>query len=126
MLASQKRIGLIQILCLIVITITPTAFGQTVVSFPGKTLSAELTPGAVLGVMEKVADWQLANPSAHKPDEWTVGALYTGMMALGGISGDPKYLEAMVRMGESNQWKLGPRQYDADDHCVGQTYAELY
>ena len=29
-------------------------------------------------------------------------------------------------MGETNDWKPGPRLYDADDHCVGQTYAELY
>jgi rhamnogalacturonyl hydrolase YesR len=29
-------------------------------------------------------------------------------------------------MGEANAWKLGPRRYHADDHAVGQTYAELY
>ena len=32
----------------------------------------------------------------------------------------------MVHMGETNQWKLGPRKYHADDHVVGQTYAELF
>jgi unsaturated rhamnogalacturonyl hydrolase len=89
--------------------------------------SASTSPAAILKTMEHVADWQLANPStARKPDDWTQAALYTGMMALGGISGDPKYLDAMVRMAETNQWQLGRRVYDADDHCVGQTYAELY
>ena len=29
-------------------------------------------------------------------------------------------------MGEANEWKLGKRIYHADDHAVGQTYAELY
>ena len=48
------------------------------------------------------------------------------MMALAGISGDAKYRDAMLAMGETNGWQPGPLFYDADDHCVGQTYAELY
>ena len=42
------------------------------------------------------ADWQLANPSRHKPTDWTQGAGDTGIMALAGISADPKYRDAMV------------------------------
>ncbi|MBC8128237.1 MAG: DUF4861 family protein [Gloeobacteraceae cyanobacterium ES-bin-144] len=76
--------------------------------------------------MERVADWQLANPSKHDPTDWTQGAGYTGIMALAGISGDRKYLDAMLEMGRSNRWFLGPIPYHADDHVVGQTYAELY
>lgn len=76
--------------------------------------------------MEKVADWQLANPSKHKATDWTQGAGYAGIMALVALSEDSKYLDAMVAMGEGNQWQLGPKPYFADDHCVGQTYAELY
>ena len=91
-----------------------------------KPISAELTTAEILNAMEQAGDWQLANPSPHKTTDWTQGALYTGMMALGGISGDAKYLEAMLHMGATNEWKLGPRRYDADDHCVGQAYAELY
>ncbi len=83
-------------------------------------------PGEVLAVMKRVADWQLANPSKHKPTDWTQGAGYTGMMAFSGISGNGRYLDAMVAMGEGNGWELGPKKYFADDHCVGQTYAELY
>jgi rhamnogalacturonyl hydrolase YesR len=48
------------------------------------------------------------------------------MMALAGISGDGKYREAMLAAGRASGWKTGPRLFDADDHCVGQTYAELY
>jgi rhamnogalacturonyl hydrolase YesR len=92
----------------------------------GATLSSDLAPAAVLTAMERVADWQLANPSRHAATDWTVGALDAGMMALGGISTDPKYVEAMVKMGEANQWQLGPRRFHADDQCVGQTYAELW
>jgi rhamnogalacturonyl hydrolase YesR len=76
--------------------------------------------------MQRVADWQLAHPSAHKTTDWTQGAGDAGMMALAGISGDAKYRDAMFALGETNDWKPGPRFYDADDHCVGQTWAELY
>jgi len=48
------------------------------------------------------------------------------MMALAGISGDPKYRDALLAMGEANGWKPGPRVYHGDDLAVGQAYAGLY
>jgi unsaturated rhamnogalacturonyl hydrolase len=92
---------------------------------PPPPLPADLTPSTVLATMERVADWQLAHPSPHPATDWTQGAFYAGVMALAGVSHSPRYVDAMVRMGEANEWKLGPRPYDADDQCVGQTYAEL-
>jgi unsaturated rhamnogalacturonyl hydrolase len=83
-------------------------------------------PGDVLAAMERVADWQLANPSRHRPTEWTQGAGYTGIMALSQISASSRFETAMLKMGETNEWKLGRRRYHADDHVVGQTYVELY
>lgn len=98
--------------------------------FAGRAALAEdapvIRPAKVLSVMERVADWQLANPSRHARTDWTQGAGYTGFMALAGLSTNTAYLNAMVAMGETNGWKLGPNQYDADDHCVGQTYCELF
>jgi rhamnogalacturonyl hydrolase YesR len=88
--------------------------------------SPDATPGSVLRVMEHVADWQLANPSTHPLTDWTQGAGDAGFMALAGLSADPKYLDAMRAVGSGTQWQPGPRIYHADDHCVGQTYAELY
>ena len=88
--------------------------------------SSDITPQSILNIMQWVADWQLAHPSQHTPTDWTQAAGDAGMMALAGISGDPKYREAMYAMGASNHWELGPRKYMADDHCIGQTYAELY
>lgn len=81
---------------------------------------------AILNVMQRVADWQLAHPGKFKPTGWEQAAGDAGMMALAGISGNPKYRDAMLAMGESNHWQLGGRLYMADDHCIGQTYAELY
>jgi len=87
---------------------------------------ADIAPRAVLTTMQQVADWQLDHPSAHRADDWTQGVGDTGMMALAGISGERKYRDAMLAMGDKNEWKLGPNHYHADDHIVGQTYAELY
>jgi rhamnogalacturonyl hydrolase YesR len=84
------------------------------------------SPQAVLHSMERVADWQLDHPSHHATTDWTQGVGDTGFMALAGISGHRKYRDAMQQMGEGNGWKLGPKRYHADDHIVGQTYAELY
>ena len=89
-------------------------------------LPPECKPDAVLSVMERVADWQLANPGNHRYYEWHQGALYAGMMALDGVSKSPRFRETMRMIGETNQWQLGPRVYHADDHCVGQMYAEQW
>ena len=92
-------------------------------------VSSQMTPQAVLGVMQRVADWQLAHPSvtASRPATgWVQAAGDAGMMALAGISGDARYRDAVFALGETNNWKLGARLYDADDHCIGQIWAELY
>ena len=47
------------------------------------------TPADVLAAMERVADWQLANPASPDPTDWTQAAGYAGMMALAGISEQP-------------------------------------
>jgi rhamnogalacturonyl hydrolase YesR len=89
-------------------------------------LSSEIKPFAILTAMQRVADWQLAHPAKERPNGWVQAAGYAGMMALAGISGDTKYRDAMLAMGETNGWQPGARMYHADDQCVGQTYAELY
>ncbi|MEI9865766.1 MAG: glycoside hydrolase family 88 protein [Limisphaerales bacterium] len=91
-----------------------------------ETNSSAITPSTVLNVMQRVADWQLANPSKYPATDWMQGAGDAGFMALAGISGDVKYRDAMFAMGETNHWQLGPRKFHADDHAVGQTYTELY
>lgn len=88
--------------------------------------TAALSATETLTLMRRVADWQLANPSKHKPTDWTQAAFYASMMALADMVNDPKYVEAMVRMGETNAWRLGARKFHGDDHCVGQTYCELF
>jgi unsaturated rhamnogalacturonyl hydrolase len=89
-----------------------------------------LQPEAIRTAMKRVADWQLVNPSAssnrYTEDCWTWAALYTGMMAWGRLADDSKYHTAMMAMGKRFEWKPAKRIYHADDHCVSQTYLELY
>jgi rhamnogalacturonyl hydrolase YesR len=89
-------------------------------------ISGDIAPQAILATMKAVADWQLAQPPRRLTDDWTVGALYTGIMALSQVSDDPKYHDAMMALGQKQEWKPAKRVYDADDHCVCQTYLELY
>ena len=90
-------------------------------------LSSEINQKTVLATMKRVADWQLANPSAHPATDWTQGAYYAGMMALASISDHPKYHDAMMAMAEQNHWKPSTNLvYHADNYCVLQTYLELY
>ncbi|MDR3458118.1 MAG: glycoside hydrolase family 88 protein [Verrucomicrobiae bacterium] len=94
-----------------------------------QTAAPDISPKAVLDVMQRVADWQLAHPSFatnRAATGWVQAAGNAGMMALAGISGEARYRDAMLALGETNDWKLGRRVYDADDHCIGQTWAELY
>jgi unsaturated rhamnogalacturonyl hydrolase len=87
----------------------------------------EITQKAVLATMKRVANWQLANPSVHPATDWTQGAYYAGMMALASISDDPRYHDAMMEMGQKNDWKPSTNLlYHADNHCVLQTYLELF
>ena len=76
--------------------------------------------------MQHVADWQLTYPSTNRATGWIQAAGDTGLMALAGISEDAKYCTAMLEVGNASHWKLGGRFYDADDHCIGQTYVDLY
>jgi rhamnogalacturonyl hydrolase YesR len=102
------------------------ASGQEAATRATPAFSAELDPRAITRVMAAVADWQLANPSAHPPWDWTQAAFYTGMMAFAGMTEDGKSLGAMRAMGERNQWRPGLRPGHADDYAVLSTYAKLY
>ena len=89
-------------------------------------LRADPTPAEITALMERAADWQLAHPANWKPLEWHNAAFYAGVMALAKVSAGPRFHDAMVQLGEDNHWQLGARPYHADDHAVGQTYAELF
>jgi hypothetical protein len=90
-------------------------------------LSDAVEPQAVLRAMTTVADWQLANPSGHKPYEWQAAPFWAGLYELALRSSRRRqYLDAIRRNGESIQWQPGPHPFLADDHAITQSYFLLY
>ncbi|HEY5297616.1 MAG TPA: glycoside hydrolase family 88 protein [Verrucomicrobiae bacterium] len=91
--------------------------------------NSDFTPQTILTIMQRVGDWQLANPATNRTTGWIQAVGDVGMMALAGISGDAKYRDAMRAQGDTNHWELPAyrgRMYHADDECIGQVWTELY
>lgn len=82
-------------------------------------------PKYIKKAMAKAALWQLSHPK-HDLWDWTNGAFYAGISAAYKTTGDKELLDAMIKMGEDNQWKPGPRLQHADDHVICQTYIDVY
>lgn len=83
----------------------------------------------ITNVMEKVCDWQLANPveiNVRNENDWARAAFYAGVMATYRTTQNQKYLDAATAWSQSFDWKLADRLRHADDHAKGQTYLEIY
>jgi rhamnogalacturonyl hydrolase YesR len=86
----------------------------------------------VISLAEKVGHYQLAamaaglkpNPAAPYPDPrgWEQGALFVGLMSLADHSSRPEFGDVIRARGQANDWRLGDRVYDADDHIIGSSY----
>ncbi len=59
---------------------------------------------------------------------WTRAVYYEGLMALNTIDPQKKYYDYAVEWGEKHKWGLngGTATKNADNHCCGQTYIDLY
>lgn len=59
---------------------------------------------------------------------WTRAVYYEGLMALYHLKPDKAYYSYALQWGESHQWGLngGVKTRNADNHCCGQTYLDLY
>lgn len=85
---------------------------------------------AVLKIMKRVGNWQLQSFKTdgfkHNKKDWTNAALYPGIFALGQVSDNPKYDDALIHIGNDVNWTTGSNRLMADDYCIGQTYSLLY
>ncbi|MVN91753.1 glycoside hydrolase family 88/105 protein [Mucilaginibacter aquatilis] len=99
-------------------------------AFSQKTTSGKSKAEQVVKDMQRVADWQINkwNTDGYKYPkvDWTLGACYTGIFALGNLPGNERYLDVLIKIGEDNKWNTGKRRFYADDYCVAQTYSQLY
>ncbi len=90
-------------------------------------LSPAINHAAVARAAEKVATWQLARSEETFNRQWTYAALYDGMLAASKTTGDPRFHDAMVKMGRGFDWKLvNDRFPNADDMALGQSFMDLY
>ena len=101
---------------LIGLLMTASALAQSPDIFKRTTIEAR---------MLKVAKWQLANPK-HEPFDWTNGAFYAGVFAAYETTKSKEIWDAMVAMGEKNNWGPGRRFDHADDIVINQTYLDMY
>lgn len=102
-------------------------------SAPAAADAQEPDPAKTLALMERAADWQLAHlepvdtikvmrEETRSPRSWQQGAFYVGLTQLAERSKSDRFRAAILSHGRSQRWRLGERQYHADDHVIGQSY----
>jgi unsaturated rhamnogalacturonyl hydrolase len=69
-------------------------------------LDPSMTSVAVKKAMQKVADWQLQRAEKHFDQQWTFATLYCGFLSASQSTGDLKFRDAMLAMGENFQWDI--------------------
>jgi rhamnogalacturonyl hydrolase YesR len=86
----------------------------------------------ILGMLDLAFSWQMEHLSTRQDAiGWVNGAFYSGVTGLYAETGDPDYRQAILDIGNSVGWTLRTRSsgktfYHADDHCIGQSWLELY
>ena len=89
-------------------------------------------PAVILNMIDLAFDWQVANETTRQDGTgWVNGAFYTGVSGLYLATGLDKYRQAILDKGAFANWTLRLRTtnktfYHADDHCLGQSWLELY
>lgn len=92
------------------------------------------SPVVILDLLDRACAWQfdhLTNRAGRGLLDWVNAAFYTGVMALSQASGNSAYRASIEAIAEQHDWKLrlrtdGSGFRHADDHCMGQSYVELY
>ena len=88
--------------------------------------AAGLDSEGIATALKRSADWQLANPSGTEIRDWIIAPLYDGLLRTSSMTGDARYLAAVVRMGRQSGWTPSNRIYHADDHAVGHAWLDIY
>lgn len=81
----------------------------------------------VKAALVKSGDWHLKNPYWHVALRWWhMAPYYDGLLALSDVTGNPRYLSAVIAIGEQVGWCPADRVYHADDHAVGHAFLDIY
>jgi rhamnogalacturonyl hydrolase YesR len=90
------------------------------------TSASGLEPAEVNATIKRVADWQLRHPTQFPPRHWAMAPLYDGLIDASLVTGDPRYLAAVVRVGRLVLWRPGPKIHHADDLAAGHAWLRIY
>ena len=88
--------------------------------------TSTLDPGEITATLRRVGDWQLDHPVDYDPRYWAIAPLYDGLIDASLVTGDPRYLAAVIRAGERIGYELGSRKYHADGHAAGRAWLRIY
>lgn len=81
----------------------------------------------IINIMRMTADWQLANPFYKKSEiDWHYGALWTGVRALYELTGDERYKNEMINVGQAADWTPKDDIFHADRLTIIDNWAWLY
>ncbi len=70
--------------------------------------------------------FQNGRDASGHPCSWLHGSFYLGFAESAASFGAERYWDHIVKIGERNDWRLGPRFAHADDYVIGQAYLEVY
>jgi rhamnogalacturonyl hydrolase YesR len=90
-----------------------------------------LSEKGILDIMHRVADWQLANPLngddfKRKHLDWLYGAFYTGLVKFYRTTGEERYADELINVGEQVGWELLDDIFHADRLTIVDVWADLY
>ncbi len=115
--------------CLLLFTFTATGFASeptTVLLKQDSSLFKQYTKKSVLEILNKVADWQLENPTGKDLNTWEYGPFYQGLMKLYKVGSQKKYYQKTIEMGNKVNWEPRPRPYDANSLAIVSAFADVY
>lgn len=90
------------------------------------TKGQSISTNNILKISKKVADWQLENPKDTSMGDWVQGPFVNGLLALGRLPGNQKYLQAVKQIGIHEKWGVIKTSHRANDHCTPQAWIEYY
>ena len=90
------------------------------------TKGQSISTNNILKISKKVADWQLENPKDTSMGDWVQGSFVNGLLALGRLPGNQKYLQAVKQIGIHEKWGVIKTSHRANDHCTPQAWIEYY
>lgn len=85
------------------------------------------SPDAIKKMVRKVADWQLGRSYIDKrKNDWQWGAFYEGLIAAYKLTGDKRYWNEMMNLGQFFDWELLPDVLHADRLLICDLYTFLF